>query len=162
MNQEIFRNLRDSLASLYSDATSIRRVIADASIAAVRIDFNSNVLNIWHAVLTEAEKTGQVEDLLTTVAREYGRNEDFRNVRDRYEQSKRQDPKPPQSPNSTTNSAQFEAWQRQLASYRQNLALIEERMSEYIDSTDIPLQLLRNKQQTEAHIAELEGKLGTH
>lgn len=58
------------------------------------------------------------------------------------------------------NHAQLTTLKRQLANYRQNLSLIEERMSEYIEFTDIPLQLIRTKQQTEARIAELESKLG--
>lgn len=61
---------------------------------------------------------------------------------------------------TTTHAAQSASWQRQLASFRQNLILIEERMSEYIEFTAIPLQLIKTKQQTEARIAELEGKLG--
>jgi uncharacterized caspase-like protein len=56
--------------------------------------------------------------------------------------------------------AQVEAWRRMLRNYRENLLLIEERMSEYVEFIAIPLQLVRSKRQTEAKIAELEQKLG--
>jgi hypothetical protein len=56
--------------------------------------------------------------------------------------------------------ARVASWQRILANYRENLLLIEERMSEFIDFTDIPLQLLKNQRRTETKIAELEQKLG--
>jgi hypothetical protein len=50
--------------------------------------------------------------------------------------------------------------QRQLAELRENLRLIEERMAQYVLETDIPLQLGKNKRQTEARIADLERRLG--
>jgi hypothetical protein len=58
------------------------------------------------------------------------------------------------------DAAQVASWQRRLAIYRENLLLIEERMSEYVIYTDIPLQLIKSKRRTEAQIAELERKLG--
>ncbi len=62
-------------------------------------------------------------------------------------------------PASPVNVAQRRTWQTMLGNYRDNLLLIEERMSEYVDFTAIPLQLIKNKRQTEAQIAELETKL---
>ncbi len=58
------------------------------------------------------------------------------------------------------DAAQVETWRRMLRNYRENLLLIEERMSEYVEFTDIPLQLVRNKRQIEARIAELERAMG--
>ena len=58
------------------------------------------------------------------------------------------------------DAAQVASWQRRLVIYRENLLLIEERMSEYVIYTDIPLQLVKSKRRTEAQIAELERKLG--
>lgn len=49
---------------------------------------------------------------------------------------------------------------RQLANYRENLLLIEERMSEYVEFTAVPLQLIKEKRRTEAQIDELERALG--
>lgn len=55
--------------------------------------------------------------------------------------------------------AQVNTWRQMLANYRENLLLIEEHMSEFVEFTDIPLVLVRNKRQTEQEIAELERKL---
>ena len=38
--------------------------------------------------------------------------------------------------------------------------MIEERMSEFVEFTEVPLQLVKNKRKTEAQIAELERRLG--
>ena len=57
-------------------------------------------------------------------------------------------------------NVQQQSWQRQLANYRENLLLIEERMSEYVEFTAIPLQLERSRRTVEAKIQELEAKLG--
>lgn len=58
------------------------------------------------------------------------------------------------------DTAQVVTWQRMLVNYRENLMLIEERMSEYIEFTEVPLQLIRGRRRTEAQITELERKLG--
>jgi hypothetical protein len=66
---------------------------------------------------------------------------------------------PPASTPSAT-PAEIASWQRQLASYRENLLLIEERMSEYVEFSSAPLQLIRNKRLTDNKISQLEQKLG--
>lgn len=58
-----------------------------------------------------------------------------------------------------TDSAQIAAWRRMLASQRDGLLLIDERMNEYVDYRAVPLDLVRNRQRTEARIAELEAHL---
>jgi hypothetical protein len=58
------------------------------------------------------------------------------------------------------DAAQVATWQRMRTNYRENLLLIEERMSEYVEFTAIPLQLIKSKRQVEAQIADLERKLG--
>lgn len=60
---------------------------------------------------------------------------------------------------SATPSAEIASLQRQLTNFRQNYILIEERISMYVDFVDVPLQLLRNQQQTAARITELEKRL---
>jgi hypothetical protein len=51
-------------------------------------------------------------------------------------------------------------WRRRLASRREALLLIRERIDEYIEFETVPLQLIKNERRTEAQIAELERKLG--
>jgi hypothetical protein len=56
--------------------------------------------------------------------------------------------------------AQVETWQSMAQNYRENILLMEERMSQYVEFTDIPLQLVKNKRQTETRLNEIEQKLG--
>lgn len=50
--------------------------------------------------------------------------------------------------------AQIEVWHRMMKNYRENLLLMEERMSEYVEFTAIPLQLVKSKRQTEARLMD--------
>lgn len=61
---------------------------------------------------------------------------------------------------ASLDDAQVASWRIQWQNYRENLLLIEERMSEFVEFTAVPLQLIKNKRQTEARIAELERRLG--
>jgi uncharacterized caspase-like protein len=56
--------------------------------------------------------------------------------------------------------AQIASWRRRLGSRREALLLIEERMDEYIEYQETPLQLVKNKRMTEKQIVELEHRLG--
>lgn len=49
--------------------------------------------------------------------------------------------------------------QRQLAELRENLRLIEERMSEYVLTTDVPLSLIKEHKRTLAQIKDLEDRI---
>jgi len=49
--------------------------------------------------------------------------------------------------------------QRQLAELRENLRLIEERESQFVQETDIPLQLIKEERGIQARIADLEQRL---
>lgn len=71
-NRHDTRRLRHCLVKFYPDELSIRRVLADAKIAAKRIRFGDSADNIWQAVLTEAEHSGRLDALLDVVRREYG------------------------------------------------------------------------------------------
>jgi hypothetical protein len=56
--------------------------------------------------------------------------------------------------------ARADSLRRQLAEARANLRLIAERASAYVLSTDVPLQLVKERQRLEERIEELEGELG--
>jgi hypothetical protein len=58
------------------------------------------------------------------------------------------------------DDAQIASWRVQWRNYRENMLLIEERMSEFVEFNDVPLQLVKNKRQTEARIADLERRMG--
>lgn len=56
-------------------------------------------------------------------------------------------------------SGERDALQHELNELRENLALIRERMSEYVLRTDIPLQLVKEARRTEARIRRLERQI---
>ena len=56
-------------------------------------------------------------------------------------------------------TGQVETWHVMLGNYRGNLLLIEERMSEYVEFNEIPLQLIKSQRQVMAKIKELEARL---
>ena len=87
MNHKISVDLRNILATLYSDEASIRRIVNDSGIDLLRINFNASVVNIWNSVLTEAEKHQQVEGLLKAVEGEYPRNHEFQAACRAYRQA---------------------------------------------------------------------------
>jgi hypothetical protein len=60
---------------------------------------------------------------------------------------------------SAMNDDHTAAWNRMLVNYRENLLILEERMSEYMEFTAIPLQWTKNKRFVEAKVAELEHKM---
>jgi hypothetical protein len=51
------------------------------------------------------------------------------------------------------------SWQAQLRNYQESLRLVEERMADFVLSTDVPLQLVREKERLLAKIQELEQRL---
>ena len=65
----------------------------------------------------------------------------------------------PATTRTSADSAQIASWKRRLESQRENLLLIEDRMSEYVDFRSIPLDLLQVKKHTVLRIAELEALL---
>jgi hypothetical protein len=54
------------------------------------------------------------------------------------------------------------SWQRRLASRRDALMLIRERIDEYIEYERVPLDLIKNERRAEKQIVELERRLGLH
>jgi hypothetical protein len=69
-----WRPLRDVLAQLYPDEPSARRIAAQAHLDSRRIHFSGRAVDGWHAILTEAAHTGQLERVIDAVWQEYGSN----------------------------------------------------------------------------------------
>ena len=86
MNRKILVDLRNILATLYSNEADIRRIGNDSGIDLRHINFNTSAINIWNAVLTEAEKHQQVEELLKAVEGEYPRSQPFHDAYSAYRQ----------------------------------------------------------------------------
>ena len=87
MDPKIFACVRNTLTNLYPDEPSIRRITADSGIDSSRFVLNSTPSNNWHSVLTEANKSNQVDSLLDVVENEYGRNKEFQKICHMYRQS---------------------------------------------------------------------------
>ncbi|MEM7531859.1 MAG: effector-associated domain EAD1-containing protein [Chloroflexota bacterium] len=64
--------LRHHLATLYPDKEDIRRVLADAGIDPTRISLNESAETMWFNALNEAEKCGQLHELIDIAHSEYG------------------------------------------------------------------------------------------
>lgn len=87
MNQTIFVQLQKVLAKLYTDGSSIRRIVDNAGLDAGRITFTASAIDTWHSVLVEADKVHRVEDLLAIVEVEYGENQKFQAACHAYRQA---------------------------------------------------------------------------
>jgi hypothetical protein len=87
MNQTIFVQLQKVLAKLYTNGSSIRRIVDNAGLDAGRIDFSLGAINVWHSVLAEADKVHRVEDLLAIVEEEYRENQGFQAAYRAYRQA---------------------------------------------------------------------------
>lgn len=81
---EILVKLRNVLAMLYSDQSSIRRLVADADMHAAHIDLMGSSVNVWHSVLLEAQKAEKLDALLAVVEDDYGTNSALQQVITRY------------------------------------------------------------------------------
>jgi hypothetical protein len=69
---------------------------------------------------------------------------------------------PPQTaPDASLSPAELSSLERLLAESRANLRLIEERMAQYVQETDVPLQLIKDEGRLRQRIAELEARLGS-
>ncbi|MEZ4866679.1 MAG: CHAT domain-containing protein [Caldilineaceae bacterium] len=67
MDRTIRIKLRKLLVELYEDSRKIRQIISDADLNAGRINLGGSADNIWHDVLTEAEKVSKVDQLIETI-----------------------------------------------------------------------------------------------
>lgn len=83
-------DLRNILAVLYGEESSIRRIVSDSGINPATIAFNSgSAINIWHFVLSEAQKVEKIEALLIKVENEYGANYEFQKAYNKFRYSQR-------------------------------------------------------------------------
>lgn len=64
-------DLRNVLEKLRPTEEDARRVVADAGIEPSFISFNNKAVNNWHNILTEAEKRGNIKDVIQIAREEY-------------------------------------------------------------------------------------------
>ena len=71
----------------------------------------------------------------------------------------RQDIGPASEPMAHLSPAETTSLLRQRNEWRENLRLIEERKSQFVQDTDVPLQLLKDERKIRERIADLEARL---
>ena len=78
----------------YPRSESARRVVDDAGLQNKgHINFDGALKGIWHSILSEAEKSAQVPDLVNVVLREYGTNPQLKQAWRDYQQHRLNAPK---------------------------------------------------------------------
>lgn len=83
----VWQQLRDIFSHLYANPADAERVTRDAAIEAKRIRFDGTIVNIWQAILQEAEKCEKLESLFQIALTEYGSNQQLLAVVDVYRTS---------------------------------------------------------------------------
>jgi hypothetical protein len=84
-SHEAFIALRKELAAYYEDEARARRVAFDANLKSDNIDFSGPAIDMWHAILQEAEKADKTAKLFKVVQSEYST---LKNVCDAYQTNK--------------------------------------------------------------------------
>lgn len=74
------RELRKSLAELYSSPMEATRVAADAGIQTSRVAFSGSAESIWFSVLQEARKSAQIADLLGVALTDYPKHPELKRL----------------------------------------------------------------------------------
>jgi hypothetical protein len=60
-----------TLARLYDNKGAVGRISDEAGIARERVDFDGPILNVWHSVLAEADKSGLRRTIVDIAGRDY-------------------------------------------------------------------------------------------
>lgn len=71
-SRQTLTELRRRLLEFYNDPAAIRVVAIDANLNVGRINMGGSAVNVWHAVLEEAQKVGAINRLVNVVIDEYG------------------------------------------------------------------------------------------
>lgn len=85
--REALRALRAALLALYDHPASIRRLVDDAEIDAGQIDFQGAAQDIWHSVLTAADRQEQIGALVRVVDAPYQKNAALQQAYAAYQQT---------------------------------------------------------------------------
>lgn len=83
-SQEVIRNLRYILATIYDNEITARRVAQDAGLDLTQIAFSPRAIDNWHAILSEAHETAHLHRVLAVALTEYGDNQPLRDAYTAY------------------------------------------------------------------------------
>jgi hypothetical protein len=155
------RNLHGLLSRAYASRESARYLALSAGLTSSLLPTSAdNMAQFWWMTLKIAADAGLLRKLVENAAADQGKAA-FRPGFDAILQ--------PDGAKSVKHdlvvgetsapAAQAASWQRQLANYRDSLRLVEERKAEFVFTSEVPLQLVREEAQLRAQIADLEAKL---
>jgi hypothetical protein len=158
----VLNELRDALVAAYDDLPRARAVVGVAGIVRGTLPASTLPMRDWW---WEAIQTLQLQGKLLALVDAAIADPTVAALKPRFAQLRAQvwtpEPRDTGSLGTALSPAERASLEYQLAEKRKNLLLIEERISEFVESSDIPLQLVKSKRQTEAHIAEMEARLGS-
>ncbi len=81
---ELFRQMRDVLASLYLDKDRAETVAKDAGLDPRWIAFSPRAVDNWRAILDEAERNDRVWALLDVAVNQYAKKQELLDARAAY------------------------------------------------------------------------------
>lgn len=85
--RQAFAQLRNVLADLYETVDSTRRIVYDAGLEELQITFSSKSQDNWHSILREADKQGQVRQIVSLALAEYKENAKLQEAWEAYQQA---------------------------------------------------------------------------
>lgn len=68
---EMLNDLRNELSRLYADTDSARRIVSDANIPGIFVDFDGPVIDVWHQVIQQARIRQKLPALVQAAMRDY-------------------------------------------------------------------------------------------
>jgi hypothetical protein len=63
--------LREELSRLYQDSDSARRIVNDAGIPTVLLDFDGPIVDVWSRIIGQADRRQMLANLVSVARREY-------------------------------------------------------------------------------------------
>lgn len=90
-NKQVLADLRNTLAKIYHDPVSVRRIVHDAGLESKMIDFNGPSVNNWNNVLLQAQKMDKLDALLSVVSSEYSGHIELKKAVSAYRLSRHQE-----------------------------------------------------------------------
>jgi hypothetical protein len=85
--QNAYNRLRNILAEIYDDLSNAKRIVDDAGLNKLNIEFSAIAISNWHAILREAEKSNRLDTLLNITLTEYPENQQLSVACEEYRKS---------------------------------------------------------------------------
>jgi hypothetical protein len=80
INRSKLPKLRNTLAKLYESQSSQRRLVKDAGLISININYSGSSIDVWDSIVTEASNNEEIDKLLHAVLKDYANNPELMNV----------------------------------------------------------------------------------